>query len=1223
MKLKKLELTGFKSFHEKTCLHFPPGISAVVGPNGCGKSNVMDALRWVMGEQSARQLRGKAMEDVIFSGTSGMHSLNMAEVSLTLDNDNGSAPEALREFSEIMLTRRIYRSGESTYLINKQPCRLKDIHNVFMGSGMGAKSYALIQQGNIGAITEAGPDERRGYIEEAAGTTRYKASKTEALRKLESTQQNLLRLTDILSEVRRQMKTLDRQVQKAVRYRRYQKKIRRLDIRIGLHSYDALLLQIQHHQVLLAEASDQDVSYRSSSSQLEAAIEAIKFRHVQLHETLSGFRSRKFELRRQIDRQENDLGYLKKDLLRLTVETEAMETSCCDLEKKSSEITQEILGLQNQADRVEKDIETFSETLATEKTVFQSSQARLSDLKKERDAINASLVDLTSREARHQHVFQHASSSRETLKRRLKRADEEEHIARKGLVESEKAENTATTTHRYHKDEVARLTAAVDHLKQQLLASKQALGQQVKMTQGLDLEKTRVSSRYGAIKKMADNFEWYHGGVRAIMKQVNQKSGYDSPELSGIIGPVADVLNPAPSYEPALEAAMGESLQYLLAVNAEAGLRAISFLKQKNAGRCGFIPLDEIEKTPKPIVTRADRLIRHVQVQPEYEPVAEALLGHVVVAATLEEAIQIQRDSKSCHLAVSLDGQVISPLKILIGGSSDSSGGILSKKKEMAALELEISRITLDHDAARKTQTLMEEDVRHRETLLQKSIEQKNNAVQEEVQAEKNAYKAAEMLKQARRRLELAQLELEQIGGEDMDMEAEIAKNHSALLQIRQEIATEQAASCRKTEAIQALSRETEAANQRWMECQLQRTTLNAQFENIQNTLRRLLSFREDGLQRITQISQAIGENSRKISDGGLKISAGEKRLKQDYEQLHAIEAELLARQNEYDVLEQEIADNGTRLGSLHQEREKTLQEIRLLELEISRMTLKQDSIQERLTGTYHLSFSEIRREAAAVTDPDEHLSLADMEDGLIRFRSKIAGIGDVNLEAISEYEALKNRFDFLETQRQDLNKAIDDLHKLIQKINRITQERFMETFHAINEKIQEIFPRLFEGGTARLVLTDSNKPLETGVEFMIQPPGKKLTRISLLSGGEKALSAIAFIFSIFLIKPAAFCLMDEIDAPLDESNVFRFNLLLKLIGQNSQIVMITHNKHSMSFADTLLGITMEQKGVSKVVTVNFENQAEGRQTETCLSFPGPWTLTPTGNGKPGDQYRS
>lgn len=711
----------------------------------------------------------------------------------------------------------------------------------------------------------------------------------------------------------------------------------------------------------------------------------------------------------------------------------------------------------------------------------------------------------------------------------------------------------------------------------------QALSQQVKLTQCLDLEKARVMSRYGALKKMSDNFEWYQGGVRAVLKQVTPESGV--PGLPGIIGPVADILNPDPDYETALEAAMGESLQYLLTTDAKAGIQAISFLKANQAGRCGFIPLDALPKPPNTAAAQPDRLIRHVQVQPEFADLVESLLGHVVVAETLEQALVIQRP---CRMVVTQDGQVVSPQNILIGGSGASSG-ILAKKKELAALAAEISHLTTELDAARNAQTCGEAAVRQQEAVVQKCIAEKNNANQAEVQAEKNAYKAAEMRKQAGRRLELAQLELEQLGGEDTDMEAEIARNHTALLQVQQEIAVSQAESRRTAESIDKLSLETDAANQRWMACRLQLTALNAELESTRNTLARLVSFREDGLQRIEQISQGRDENRRKITAAALRIRTDGNRLQQEHAQLQAISADLDARQRDMDALEQEIADSSTQLGSLQQAHEKALQQARLLEIEISRMTAKQESIHDRLTETYHRPFAEIRQEAAAASDAENRLCAKDMENALMRLRSKISRIGDVNLEAISEYDGLKARFDFLETQRQDLNKATEDLHKLIHRINRVTQERFMETFHALNEKIQEIFPRLFEGGTARLVLTEPNKPLETGVEFMIQPPGKKLTRISLLSGGEKALSAIAFIFSIFLIKPAAFCLMDEIDAPLDEANVLRFNHLLKLIGQKSQIVMITHNKHSMAFADTLLGITMEQKGVSKVVSVNME----------------------------------
>lgn len=1190
MKLKKLEITGFKSFHEKTSLNFPPGISAVVGPNGCGKSNVMDALRWVMGEQSVRQLRGKAMEDVIFAGTSGIPMMNMAEVSLTLINDNGSAPEALRDFSEIMLTRRIYRSGESAYLINKQPCRLKDIHNVFMGSGMGARSYALIQQGNIGAITEAGPEERRGFIEEAAGTTRYKASKTEALRKLDATRQDMLRLTDILSEVTRQMKSLERQVQKAERYRKTQKKIRRLDIRLSLHAYERLDADIHHLQTLLAEAGKRNDACQSECSRLETSMAETRSRHAHLHDILADVQTRQFACRRQIDKLENDITHGRQEIQRLAAEIETLEATRLELAEKTDSFDQEISELEAQAVRAQQDVDAFAEVLEAEKMAYQTNQARLAELKKSRDAAHARLLDLTSQEARHQHAYQHACTSLETLKRRLKRADEEELAARKALTECESAEKAAKEDCRYCQDEVIRLTADAEALKEKIQTLRHALNLQNKTTQNLDREKNRIVSRYDALKKMADNFEWYHGGVQTVMKAAVPSSGNDAPELTGIIGPVADIVNTAPAYEAALAAAMGESLQYLLTADVSSALSAITFLKNRQAGRCGFIPLDVVIPKIQEEDASADRLIAHIDIQPQFCSVAESLIGDVILAENLDDAIQNHAGSVSDRPVVTLDGQVVSARKALIGGSSDAASDILVKKNELAALDAEIRRITRELEQAIQTQSTLEADIRQEESELQDCTAEKQAAVQEEMEAEKRAYKAQETLKQARRRLETAQLEQENLGGEDADMEAEVARNHAILEQLRKETAAVQTEISETADAIQTLTLETEAANQRWMECRLQRTALNAELENARGTLERLKKFREDNARRMAETSRQIETNHRKRGDGAVRIRTDEETLIQARERIHDLEETLRNRQAEYDTLEQEMTNTVTRLDDIHQKRDKVMEEIRRIELDLSRHSLNQEHIQTRLTETYHQPFLEIRREAASIEPADNEPSLEEMEQELDRLRARIAGIGDVNLEAISEFDALKARFDFLEAQRVDLEKAMDDLHKLIQKINRITQERFMETFLAINEKIQEIFPRLFAGGSAQLVLTDPDKPLETGVEFLIQPPGKKLTRISLLSGGEKALSAIAFIFSIFLIKPAAFCLMDEIDAPLDESNVFRFNELLKMIGQNSQIVMITHNKHSMSFADTLLGITMEKKGVSKVVSVNLES---------------------------------
>ncbi len=1189
MKLKKLEISGFKSFHEKTAIHFPPGILAIVGPNGCGKSNVMDALRWVMGEQSVRQLRGKSMEDVIFAGSSGKSSLNMAEVSLTLINDNDSAPEPLREFSEIMLTRRLYRSGESAYLINRQPCRLKDIHQVFMGSGMGAKSYALIQQGNIGAITEAGPEERRWYIEEAAGITRYKASKIEALRKLEGTEQNLLRLTDIITEIQHQMVSLERQAQKAEVYREYQKKIQQLDILLNLSRYQELQTEIQQKKAFLEGLNDQDAGHQSRSAQLEAVVASIRLTHLQLNQKITDSQNRKQECHRQADRLENDVAHLKTDISRLTEECTVLDGARSDLESQTAKIADEISGIEVQQQLLQEDIQKASEALKAVAAGSRETQSRLKDTEKNRDTLNARLMDLSGQEARYQHVCEHASSSRDALRRRLKRVDEDVYTATREVSENEKAEAESRNELTNLQEDMARLSSDIQTQKQALDAAAGALGQQVRQTQTLNMEKAGTASRLNALKKMADNFEGYHSGVRTVMQQVRKPES--DPELSGVSGLVAEILDPEPSYETALESVLGESLQYLLVDTPETGLRVISWLRSRQAGRCGCIPLSVVQNRAAACAA-ADAepggLLHHVRVTPGYDAVAAMLLKDIGVTDTLENVLRIQAKFHTGHPVVTLDGQMVSDKGILIGGSPQNSSGILSRKKELADTEAALDRIIEQIESARKTQTDMEVRVREMETRLQKMLAQQHELVQEELQMEKQLFKAAEKLKQAQKRLELAELEQEQLSGEEADMDDAIVRDNAALVRIREDMTSVRAAITGLSTTMEQLSREMAHVRQEEMDLQLRMTTGKAQSDNNASALKRLREFRQDGLRRISDIDDDVAAKRRKIAEFTRKAETGVRQLDELRRRIDALIQELDTEQTAYAETDRQLKEAEDNIGDIHRQRDAVLQQIRRLEPELSQLLLKKEQIGEHLTGICHKSIPEIQQEADASADENNGMSAVEMETELARYRMKIARLGDVNLESTAEYEALKSRHDFLETQRQDMVKAEDDLHKLIRKINRITQERFMETFQAINEKIQDVFSRLFEGGSARLILTEPEKPLETGVEFMIQPPGKKLTRISLLSGGEKTLSGIAFIFSIFLIKPAAFCLMDEIDAPLDESNVFRFNRLLKLIGENSQIVMITHNKHSMEFADTLLGITMEQKGVSKVVSVNM-----------------------------------
>jgi len=1191
MKLKKLEISGFKSFPEKAAIEFPNGISAVVGPNGCGKSNVVDALRWVMGEQSVKQLRGKSMEDVIFSGTRGKAPLNMAEVSLTLLNDNGSAPEELKDFTEINVTRRLYRSGESGYYINRQPCRLKDIHNVFMGSGMGAKTYAVIQQGNIGAITDAGPEDRRLFIEEAAGVTRYKNRKKEALRKVASTNQNLLRVNDIILEIERQMAGLKRQARKAERFKNYKTQARKFDIRLGLHYFDDYAQKIHNSNVLLIAHRDKDIRHTSQLQKIDAAVEEIKMRRWQKNQEISGQKSRQFETQRTLDRTETDLQHLKQEIERLTLEVGELESAKTGLEEKNRGILSEIEQVKNETTAVNQDKESVISRIDEKKEASEKYKEQQGELQRTLESHKIALMDLIAQEARFKNIYQNASSTKESLLRRQKRTDQETAATEKKAT-AEQAEATRI------QEELNQLKVSITTVKQEIQSVENLLSEksrtfadQVKLAQGIELEQNKISSQYAALKKMEESYAWYRDGVKAVMQASKQKP---AGKLSGnVIGLMADILDPEPSYEAAVEAVLGEQLQYIIVNQQTTGMDAIDYLQTTGKGRSGFIPLPNVkqletggQKAPDP-----DKLLlKHVAIKDGFDKVAQALLGHVVVTDDLHEALELFNRNGCMQTIVTKGGDVISHQGVLVGGSREKLSGILSKKQELKKLRQQEQSLARKLASAREKQLSLEEDVRQSEDALQKLLENKYTLSQEEVDREKSLYKASENLKHTRRHLDVLRLEQEQLRGEESDIEAEMSKYNQAIADIENRVKEAQTAVTETSARIDQVSREADAFNQSMVDLKLKLTALDARLDNSNHTLRRLKEFWQDGLDRREQISRDISLKNNKRSESTNKIAKQEQKLADLYRQLEELTQTLERNESDYRVIDEELIKNDDIITGIQNEREETLQKIRLLELEQSQQEMKQENISNRLKERYHYGIGQLRMQFPA-TQEEGPLDTEAAEADLEKLRAKIARIGDVNLGAIDEFDQLKTRFDFLVEQRDDLMKAIDDLHKVIKRINRITQERFTKTFDAVNEKLKEVFPRLFEGGTARLTLTDPNNPLETGVEYMIQPPGKKLTRMSLLSGGEKAMSAIAFIFSIFLIKPTSFCLMDEIDAPLDEANVYRFNDLLKVIGEKSQIIMITHNKHTMEFADTLFGITMGEKGVSKVVSVNLAKQ--------------------------------
>ncbi len=1196
MKLKKLEINGFKSFSHKSAIDFPSGISAVVGPNGCGKSNIFDALRWVMGEQSVKTLRGKSMEDVIFSGTNGNPALNMAEVNLTLLNDNGSVPEEFKDYSEIMVTRRLYRSGESGFFINKRPCRLKDIHNLFLGSGMGTKSYAVIQQGNIGAITDAGPDEKRFFIEEAAGVTRYKNRKKEALRKIDATKNNLLRVTDIIHEIKRQMNGLKRQARKAERYKKHQERCKKVDVLLALHYFGNYSRQIEETDNLLARLKDTDLAQSSELKNLDAAVETIKLQSTQKNQEITDLKSHIFESQRKIDRIENDLEYMRAEAERLGSESAELGEIKTDLEAKNRSMLSEIEQVHAEQTQHQNDISTVSHALDKERTASQTIAADLDQLNQSLEDSKTRLMDLVAQEARFKNIYQNATSNRDNVKRRLKKTYEEELTAQKAVDTATGAQKIAREQLEHHRRDIATLSQRIDLLETELANRNASLASQVKRGQTLELERKECKSTFAALKKMEDNFEWFRDGVKAIMR-AREARDPDNDALpfdkEAIVALLADVLEPAPSYENAVEAALGESLQYIVVKDQSAGLGSIAYLQTTGTGRSGFVPMSSLKAflpTGNKEPDSAKLLLNHVAVRKGFEEIAQNLLGHIVVTHDIHEAQALFNRNGVYQTIVTKDGDLITPQGILIGGSKEKLSGILAKKQELRQLARRMQVLAQQIDEAYQVQQKMETDVRRAESDLQHLIEEKTGAKQQEIEAEKALYKAGEELKHAERHLEIITLEQEQLLGEASDIDDEISKFDQMLNQVSKDVTDAQNRVLRFTNEIETVSAQMEAFNQRVVDLKLKRTALNAALENCTKTLKRLKEFREDGTHRVAQLKLEIEQKTAKRNELQRKFGEYEQSLTGMYAQLEDFKTTLQTKEGEYTTISTNLADRGDQISSIQTQREETTKKIRLLELEQSQRIIKRDNVASRIEERYHRPLTAFQME---MRDALENLdkTFEELEEELEGLKKRMASIGDVNLGAISEYEQLKERHDFLVDQSADLEKAISDLHIVIRKINRITQKRFIETFDKVNAQLKEVFPRLFEGGTAKLTMTDPDNLLETGVEMMIHPPGKKLTRMSLLSGGEKALSAIAFIFAIFLIRPSSFCLMDEIDAPLDDANIFRFNNLLKMIGGQSQVVMITHNKRSMEFADTLFGITMENKGVSKIVSVNLEGR--------------------------------
>jgi chromosome segregation protein len=1183
MRLKRLEMIGFKSFAQKTVVELNPGITAIVGPNGCGKSNILDALRWAMGEQSAKHLRGHQMEDVVFAGSDSLAQTGMAEVSIVFDNEDGRGPAEFSSYSEIMVTRRLFRSGEAEYLINKTPCRLKDIVEFFLGTGIGSKAYSIVEQGRVDELVNSKPEDRRIIIEEAAGTSKYKSRKLVAERKLERTQQNLLRVNDIVREIERQIRSMELQARKAERYRALKSELRQKDLSHAFLQREAFTRDINGLEQRMAEAEARLVECFSALRAKEAESETVRLTLLEADRAIAAQQEEVYQNRLRIQGQEQAIEFARKDLVQLAQTKTETRAALAQAEEKATRLSQEIVELSNAKESFIQ-LSLFERSyLDGKEQELKTLQAQISSMASEVEQEKEALVeaanrivylnnDVLAKEKRRGEIAADLERSRDEYKA----ASDELARAHQRGSESKEALETCLNQVRLRALESAEAHASVQSIGR-------AKQEQESRIVELKDELQEYRSRLWSLEDLQKNYEGYQEGVRAIMLKKQQAAS-----SNGVHGLVAEVIEAQEAYEKALTAVLGDRLQYIIVKGQEEGVEAVEYLKQQAAGRGSFIPVQLTRKqsTPLPLgeAEVIGPLLDLISVKEGYHDVAEYLLNDVVLVRDLHSGLALWSRNGYYSTLVTPDGEVIDPMGIVTGGSEEPlEGSFLAQRRRIRELQESVGRL--------ETQMGQEE----------KELSRLKQAV-EQAEAQKTQL-AAEL-----HRLELDRVRLEHecaaancdvdrlamtvgtLAQEERDLDLALRELDGEIEKCRLESTTvAEAKACR--EAILGDKQATLAGHKEALaslegavtQSRIRHASLNEKRDNTHHNLEDRLQQQNETTERIAGLRAQISELESREATAESALTRALNDWEADRASLRELEDKLQGSRSHYRAVSMNLAELEESIkeirprGNAFQEEKNTLQVL------LAEKRLGYQHLADTIRDKYDVDLALITMDTSdALPSKDDLLGEID------ELRSRIERMGEVNLAAIGEYEELTARFEFMSQQKQDLEKAIGDLQQTIVKLNRVCRLRFRESFEAINEKFEMVFPRLFRGGKAKLVLTDENDYLATGIDIVVQPPGKKLQSITLLSGGEKALTAVSLLFAIFLTKPSPFCFLDEVDAPLDDANLDRFNDMVQEMSEHSQFVIVTHNKKTMQSAEVLYGITMSEPGVSKVVSVRM-----------------------------------
>ncbi|MFQ6866020.1 chromosome segregation protein SMC [Blautia sp.] len=1183
MYLKNIEVHGFKSFAQKINFEFHNGITGIVGPNGSGKSNVGDAVRWVLGEQSAKQLRGGNMQDVIFSGTELRKPLSFASVAITLDNSDHKLPV---EFNEVTVTRRLYRSGESEYLINGSACRLKDIQEMFYDTGIGKEGYSIIGQGQIDKILSGKPEDRRELFDEAAGIVKFKRRKNTTIKKLEEEKQNLVRVTDILSELTRQLGPLEKQSETARIYLAKRDELRELDVNLFLLDYEymggvlkELEEKLHHAKGELEETQEAyqqtKVEYERLEQELEELntyLDQIKERQQQNALTKQQYEGQIKILEEQIlagkqnsDHYRNRLGILKEELKKR--------------EEEKQKISEEKEELQGRLKEQRQKISEENQRLETIQAEAAECSASVEEGKNEIIEILNSRATTKGKAQRFDAMMEQLDIRKAAVSQRILHLKTEE----EGLA-SEKKKATAryeSVTHSIDSmnEECIRLDNEIQSLQEKLKE------QNRQMETGQSAYH-REASRLESLKNITERYDGYGNSIRRVMEQKSREPG--------IKGVVADIIHVQKDYEVAIETALGGSIQNIVTDNEQTAKRMIGFLKKNRFGRATFLPLSNMNGRggisqrevlkEEGVIGTADTL---VHADSEYSGLVQYLLGRVLVVDHIDHAIAIGRKYKHSLRMVTIEGESLSPGGSMTGGAFKNNSNLLGRRREIEELERSVELLKKD---LLEMQTAIG-DNRSRRNVLRDTIADFQEKLRQQYVDQNTARMNLEQLEEKEKDIQKSYGEIDREKEELRRQAGEIRADHS---NIAKELEESQRDEKELETFIETKQKELEerrmeeASKQKELEkLRLDEAALSQQEHFLQENLIRLFGEMEAFTKESRELEESL-KSSREETD---KKEQGIQNLKEAVEKCAVLEEELLKKREEKQAAKEEKT---TSHKAFFEKRDQLSERTSLLDKECFRLKSQAEKVEEQREAqiSYMWEEYEITPNNALSYRKEELTDRQEMKKDVSRIKDEIRRLGSVNVNAIEDYKNLLERHTFLSGQYEDLVEAEKTLEGIIQELDEGMRKQFAEKFHDIQREFDKAFKELFGGGKGTLELSEEEDILEAGIKIISQPPGKKLQNMMQLSGGEKALTAIALLFAIQNLKPSPFCLLDEIEAALDDSNVGRFASYLQKLTKNTQFIIITHRRGTMNAADRLYGITMQEKGVSTLVSVDLvENQ--------------------------------